>query len=100
MNDPKQRLPFSIADQSQRQLQSIITTCLQLLDLPDSRFEAERIFALLENEVVRTQARLDLDDIHQCRIWVSDTNIRWGVDAERRVKQGEQTLLNIRGAMD
>lgn len=88
VNDPKQRLPFSIADQSQRQLQSIITTCLQLLDLPDSRFEAERIFALLENEVVRTQARLDLDDIHQCRIWVSDTNIRWGVDAERRVKQG------------
>lgn len=88
INDPKQRLPFSIADQSQKQLQSIITTCLQLLELPDSRFEAERIFALLENDLVRAEAKLDLNDIQQCREWVSATNIRWGVDAERRVKQG------------
>ncbi|WP_020559751.1 exodeoxyribonuclease V subunit gamma [Thiofilum flexile] len=88
VSDPKQRLPFSLADQSPKQLQSIITTCLQLLDLPDSRFEAERIFELLENEVVRAEAGLDLDDVHQCRIWVSKTKIRWGVDAERRVKQG------------
>ncbi|MEN9434380.1 MAG: exodeoxyribonuclease subunit gamma [Pseudomonadota bacterium] len=82
------RLPFSIADQSPKQLHSIITTCLQLLELPDSRFEAERLFALLENDLVRTAARLDVNDVQQCRQWVSATNIRWGVDAERRVKQG------------
>lgn len=81
------QIPFSVADQSQRFSQSITSTCLQLLELPDSRFEAERLFTLLESDVLRQCLGLDEHDVEQCRVWVSETNIRWGIDADSRRRQ-------------
>lgn len=90
--ESKQHLPFSVADQSQRFSQSITSTCLQLLELPDSRFEAERMFALLESEVLRDCMDLDEQDVEQCRVWVNETNIRWGIDDSSRRQAAADTF--------
>lgn len=78
------RLPYSIADQRMRYGQNVVAVTLLLLDLPQSQFEAEAVFALLEYDEVCQHFGLDDEQVQQCRDWVRATNIRWGIDAAAR----------------
>ncbi len=85
------QLPFSVADQHFSAALNMSAACMQLLALPQQRFEAESVFALLEYAEIRQHFGLDEGQVQQCRDWVRAVNIRWGVDREFRRQFAEQT---------
>jgi len=86
-------LPFSIADQRFSQALTISAACMQLLELPQKRFEAESVFDLLEYAEIRQHFGLDETQVQQCREWVRAVNIRWGVDREFRQQFAQQATF-------
>ena len=81
-------IPFSIADQNVGKENRVINGFLSLLDLKDSRFGAAQVMALLGSPGIKEKFGLTESDIEIAERWISDTNIRWGLDAENRVKFG------------
>lgn len=86
--DESRAIPFSVADRGARRQSQIIATFLQLLDLPDTRFGAATVLALLETFTIRERFGLSEADLETIRAWVEETNIRWGIDAEHRGRLG------------
>ena len=86
--DDALQIPFSIADQNVGKENRIINGFFSLLDLKDSRFGAAQVMALLGSPGIKEKFGLSESDIGIAERWVSDTNIRWGLDAETRVKFG------------
>lgn len=85
---PERWIPFSIADRSVRAESPLVEAFLQLLDLPDGRWDASALLALLEVPAVRRRFALDEADLPQVQRWVRDAGIRWGIDAAGRAQLG------------
>lgn len=77
-------IPFSIADRGLRAESPIVEVFFALLDLHGSRFDANRVLALLENEAVRRRFGFLEGDLAPLQRWVRETGIRWGLDAHNR----------------
>ncbi|WP_413737203.1 exodeoxyribonuclease V subunit gamma [Sodalis sp. RH21] len=75
-------LPFAISDRRARHIHPALPAFLTLLELPQSRFAAEQVLALLE--VPAVAARFSIDEAGQklLRQWVAESGIRWGLDDE------------------
>nr|CAA6825886.1 MAG: Exodeoxyribonuclease V gamma chain (EC [uncultured Thiotrichaceae bacterium] len=86
-------LPFSIADQRFSSAKNISTACVEMLNIPQSKFEAEVVFGLLEYAEIRDAFKLDETQIQQCREWVRAVNIRWGVDKRFREQFAKQSTF-------
>ncbi len=86
--DDARRIPFSIADRSPRQQNRMIDGFLALLELRSSRFEAARVFALLEFPGIRQRFELLESDLPLIEVWIRDTRIRWGIDEHSRAQIG------------
>lgn len=73
-------LPFVISDRRARHIHPVLPAFLALLELPQSRFAAEQVLALLE--VPAVAARFSIDEAGQklLRQWVAESGIRWGLD--------------------
>lgn len=87
-SDPALRIPFSIADRSLRRESRVIDGFLALLDLPQSRFEINRVLGLLAIDPIRRRFGLDEADLTVISRWGRDTAIRWGRDADDRTRHG------------
>ena len=83
-----QRIPFSIADQSARNESQIIKGFFTLLDIAGSRFEAAQVVRLLEFPGIKERFGLVDTDLQIIERWITDTQIRWGIDAESRRRLG------------
>ncbi|MGD8715082.1 MAG: exodeoxyribonuclease V subunit gamma, partial [Desulfobacterales bacterium] len=83
-----QRIPFSIADQSPRNESQIIKGFFTLLDIAGSRFEAAQVVRLLEFPGIKERFGLVETDLQIIERWITDTQIRWGIDAESRRRLG------------
>jgi exodeoxyribonuclease V gamma subunit len=81
------RLPFTIADCGAAESE-VINAVFSLLDLPEGRFDANRVLALLEHAAVRRRFGLEQDDVAAIHGWVRETRIRWGIDAQDRARLG------------
>lgn len=79
-----QRLPFSVADRSLRRTSRMVDAFVALLELAGTRLEAPAVLAVLESEPVMRRFCFDKDELALVRRWVTETNIRWGADAEHR----------------
>ncbi|WJV63561.1 exodeoxyribonuclease V subunit gamma [Pectobacteriaceae bacterium C52] len=80
-NAPEERyLPFSISDQRARHAHPALQAVLSLLELPDSRFTAEQVLALLEVPALAARFGIDEDGLRRLRLWVAESGIRWGLD--------------------
>jgi exodeoxyribonuclease V gamma subunit len=86
--DESRAIPFSVADRGARRQSQIIATFLQLLGLPDTRFGAITVLALLETPAVRERFGLSEANLETVRAWIEETNIRWGIDAAHRGRLG------------
>jgi len=82
----EQKIPFSIADRDPQNIFKIIQALNKLLALPDSRFDVEAVFELLEYDDLRKHFGLDQDQLNYCRELARATNIRWGISARSRQK--------------
>lgn len=92
-SDPALRIPFSIADRSLRRESRLIDGFLALLDLPQSRFEINRVLGLLAYDPIRRRFGLDEAELEVIGRWVRDTAIRWGRDAHDRSRLGLPGLV-------
>lgn len=81
--DPRY-LPYHITDQSQRGQNSLLIALEKLLNLPRTRFTVSEMADLLDTPALRERIGLNEEDLPQLRHWISDANIRWGLDAGQR----------------
>jgi len=76
----KRRIPFAISDRRARQAHPALQAFISLLSLPDSRFTAEDVLALLEVPALAARFSIDEQGLRYLRQWVSEAGIRWGMD--------------------
>ncbi len=85
---PGHRLQVRLADRALRQVNPLLDTVAQLLELADSRLGASQLVDLLASRPVRRRFRLDDDDLARVRDLVERSGIRWGLDAAHRAAYG------------
>jgi len=73
-------IPFTISDVSAQQENPILLSFLQLLNLNQSRYTREDLFALLEVPAILQRFKLDQDDFLLLQKWVNESGIRWGLN--------------------
>ncbi len=81
-------IPYSLADRSLRAELPLVDAFVALLGLPDSRFAAEELLAWLEHPALAARAGIEADDLPLLREWLREAGVRWGRDAEHRVRLG------------
>ncbi|MBJ2067256.1 exodeoxyribonuclease V subunit gamma [Serratia odorifera] len=77
---PERYLPFAISDRKARQAHPALQAFISLLDLPQSRFSAEQVLALLEVPALAARFAIDEEGLRLLRRWVSESGVRWGLD--------------------
>ncbi|AFJ45931.1 exodeoxyribonuclease V subunit gamma [Shimwellia blattae] len=73
-------LPFALSDRRASQAHPALQAFLSLLTLPESRFTAEQVLALLEVPALASRFAIDEEGLRNLRQWVSESGIRWGMD--------------------
>ncbi len=73
-----------LADRSLRQTNSLLAMLADLLDLASERVTASQVLDFADRDPVRRRFHLSDDDLARLQGWVSDSGIRWGLDAEHR----------------
>lgn len=81
-------IPYTIADRQLEVEQPLLRRFAELLALPGSRFEAERVLGLLEEPALRARFELDAADLPLIRRWCGELHLRWGRDAGDRRARG------------
>jgi exodeoxyribonuclease V gamma subunit len=81
---PGQRLRVRLADRALRQVNPVLDTVAQLLELAGARAGASQLLDLLGSPPVRLRFRLDTDDIERITDLVTRSGVRWGLDAAHR----------------
>jgi exodeoxyribonuclease V gamma subunit len=81
-------IPFSLADRTILHQSRVMEGFFALLDLANSRMEADKIINLLEFPAIRNRFGIDEQDMGSIERWVKDLNIRWGIDADDRKDLG------------
>jgi len=80
------RIPFSIADRSAAKESGVIDAFISILDLKESRFGINQVLDLLEYPGIKKKFCPGKSDIEIIETWTRETNIRWGIDKESKVK--------------
>ncbi|MEC5318445.1 exodeoxyribonuclease V subunit gamma [Brenneria populi subsp. brevivirga] len=73
-------LPFAISDRRARHAHPALQAVVSLLDLPNSRFTAEQVLALLEVPALAARFGIQEEGLRRLRLWVAESGIRWGLD--------------------
>src|SRR5262249_58444474 len=84
----ERRIPFTIADRSLRSDSTLVEAFVGLLELPGSRYDADRLLSLLETPAVYRRFGIAGGDLDLVRRLVADSAVRWGVDAAARARLG------------
>lgn len=82
------RLRYRIADRSIRSTNPVLGAAAALAELVAGRFEATDVLDFISLEPVRERSGFDDEDLATIAEWVGATNVRWGLDAEHRVRFG------------
>ncbi|MGZ5258239.1 MAG: exodeoxyribonuclease V subunit gamma [Burkholderiales bacterium] len=78
------RIPFNISDRSAEAESTLAATFMALLELPESRYDANRVLAVLDEPAVQRRFRLAEGDLDTVHAWVREAQIRWGIDGKHR----------------
>jgi exodeoxyribonuclease V gamma subunit len=81
---PGQRLQVRLADRALRQVNPLLDTVAQLLELADARATASQLLDLLATAPVRRRFDLDEADLERLRELVLRSGVRWGLDGAHR----------------
>lgn len=79
---PERYIPFAISDRKARQAHPVLQAFITLLDLPQSRFTAEQVLALLEVPALAGHFSIYENELKLLRRWIDESGIRWGLDDE------------------
>ncbi len=86
--NPKHKIPYSIADREVRAGSGIIDTFFRILEVLPGRFTASEVLAILESSSVQRCFKIAPAEMETIRVWIDDCAIRWGIDAQHRVRLG------------
>src|SRR5699024_5593494 len=75
-------LPYSISDVSIKETETIFTTLLQLLALPDSAFKASDLLLLLQMPEIMEKFHFEENDLSLIHFWIHDANIKQAIDGQ------------------
>lgn len=81
---PGQRLQVRLADRALRQVNPLLDTVSELLELADARATASQLLDLLGTGPVRRRFDLDEADLERLRELVVRSGVRWGLDGAHR----------------
>ncbi len=81
-------IPFSIADRGLRSESPLVEAFLGLLDLVGSRYDADRLLALLDIPALHRRFGFAGGDLDLVQRLVAESTVRWGVDAASRARRG------------
>ena len=79
-------LPSSIADRALRDADPTVAAFLDLLSLPDARFQVNQVIGWLQVPAIRARLDLSSDDIEQIAHWLEAASIHWGLDAGQKAE--------------
>lgn len=77
-------IPYSIADRNMSGTSRAVRLYIELLELLSGRLEASKVMSALDSGSIREKFGFELEDMEILSRWVSQANIRWGLDAEFR----------------
>src|SRR5437660_4048888 len=86
--NPKHKIPYSVADRELRASSGIIDTYFRILEILSGRFTAGEVFAILEAAAVQRCFQIAPAEMETVRRWVNDCAIRSGIDAQHRARLG------------
>lgn len=79
-------LPCSIADRTLKDSEPLVQAFIDLLELPDSRFQVSQILGYLRLPAVQKKFGFCEDDLVLMERWVNHAAIHWGLDADHKQK--------------
>ncbi|MGF6148132.1 Exodeoxyribonuclease V gamma chain [Kingella potus] len=91
-------LPYSLADVKLSRRRPLLHAVGQVIDIFDSRFEADKILALLDSDTVLQRFGLTREDLPLLHDTAARLNIRWGWDETMR--DGTDPLFTWRQGLD
>lgn len=77
-------LPCSIADRVMRNLEPVVETFMQLLQLPDSRFSTTELLSYLRLPAIAHKFEIDEEELKQIETWLVNAGIHWGLDSDHK----------------
>ncbi|MBM4090842.1 MAG: exodeoxyribonuclease V subunit gamma, partial [Planctomycetes bacterium] len=80
-------MPYAVAGRSPRQTRTVVDAYFRVLDVLQGRFGASEIVDLLNIRAIQNAAGIEENQVQTIVSWVSDSGIRWGVDASQRVAE-------------
>ena len=86
--NPKHKIPYSIADREVRAGSGIIDTFFRILEILPGRFPASEVLAILESSSVQRCFQIAPAEMETIRVWIDDCAIRWGIDGQHRARLG------------
>jgi exodeoxyribonuclease V gamma subunit len=86
--NPKHKIPYSIADREVRAGSGIIDTFFRILEVLPGRFAASEVLGILESSPVQRCFQIAPQEVETIRTWIDDCAIRWGIDAQHRARLG------------
>ena len=86
--NPKHKIPYSIADREVRAGSGIIDTFFRILEVLPGRFAASEVLGILESSWVQRCFQIAPAEMETIQVWIDDCAIRWGIDAQHRARLG------------
>lgn len=74
------KIPYTIADRSQIDIDPIAKSILKLFELAKSNFQVSGLFDFLQMPPILEHFDLESDDVEKIYSWLMEANIRWGKD--------------------
>lgn len=86
LSDRVPPLPCSIADRSLKDADPTVAAFLDLLTLPDARFQVSQVIGWLRVPAIQSQFRLTPEDVDQLARWLESATVHWGLDADHKAQ--------------
>ena len=88
------QLPCSIADRKPQDSEPLVAAYLQLLQLPDSRFQVSSVLDLLRLPSMQRKFGIDPAELETIAVWLANACVHWGLDKSHKANtlgQAEST---------
>jgi len=87
-HDDSRRVPFRISDRRPHSENPILEAFSRILALVEKRAAASEVLDLLALEPVQLRFAVAPNDLQIITRWVTESGIRWGIDAEHKLESG------------
>jgi exodeoxyribonuclease V gamma subunit len=84
VNSDKKRIPCTIADRNPLDADPLVAAFMQLLSLPDSRFNVTELLSFLHLPAVMHKYDINDAELDLFAHWVQQSNIHWGLNAAHK----------------